>query len=398
MRTKRNAIASIAIIFTGYVTTLAPPCYALLAPSPLFRVTDLGTFGGTSVAIDINNQGVVVGFSFLPDGVSQRAFRTAPNAAINPATDNLGTLGGIHSAADAINDLGQVVGASYLPDNATLHAFRTSPGDAINSVTDDLGVGAYAQADGINNAGQVVGQFGTSRRAFRTAPNAAIALPADSLGVLPGGGESAAYNINSLGQVTGYSYTNGINPNSVRAIRVEPGSPMNASSNLGTLGGQYSTGHAINDLGQVVGESSIPGELGNHAFRTAPNAAINAATDDLGTLQGGVDSRANDINNLGWIVGQASIGVGYHAFLHTGNGMLDLNDLVDNTGAGWILLSAYAINEHKQIVGQGFHNGVTRAFRLDLIPEPPNSMLAGAAFAVLCLARIPSMRASHRYS
>ena len=50
-----------------------------------------------------------------------------------------------------------------------------------------------------------------------------------------------------------------------------------------------SVAHAINEIGQVTGVAELPivgsytsGEI--HAFRTAPNRPINAATDDLGTL------------------------------------------------------------------------------------------------------------------
>ena len=47
-----------------------------------------------------------------PNFHALRAFRTAPNSPINPATDNLSTFGGDFASANAINDAGQVVGAS----------------------------------------------------------------------------------------------------------------------------------------------------------------------------------------------------------------------------------------------------------------------------------------------
>jgi probable HAF family extracellular repeat protein len=83
-----------------------------------------------------------------------RAFRTAPNSPINPATDDLGTFGGDHSVARGINDLGQVVGISQ-DNGGSYHAFRTVPNGFINSA-DDVG---NVDAQGINNLGQVVGRF-----------------------------------------------------------------------------------------------------------------------------------------------------------------------------------------------------------------------------------------------
>src|SRR5262245_11555739 len=76
-----------------------------VASPPLYHLTDLGTLGGSSsFASDINNSGQVVGYSFLSGSTNQHAFRTAPNAIINPLTDDLGTLGGDNTTADGIND------------------------------------------------------------------------------------------------------------------------------------------------------------------------------------------------------------------------------------------------------------------------------------------------------
>ena len=48
--------------------------------------------------------------------------------------------------------------------------------------------------------------------------------------------------------------------------------------------------------------------------------------------------------------------------------MHDLANLLDGSGAGWVLHSANDTNHHDQIVGYGTHNGVIRAFLL--IPFP----------------------------
>src|SRR5215471_963713 len=71
----------------------ASTCFA-----QMYTVTDLGTLGGSfSAAFPINASGQVVGYSTRQDtplNDTLHAFRTAPNAPINPATDDLGTFGG----------------------------------------------------------------------------------------------------------------------------------------------------------------------------------------------------------------------------------------------------------------------------------------------------------------
>jgi probable HAF family extracellular repeat protein len=123
-----------------------------------------------------------------------------------------------------------------------------------------------------------------------------------------------------------------------------------------------SAGFGINAAGQVVGYSNIPSYFEYHAFRTAPNAAINPGTDDLGTL-GGLFSIAFGINASGQVVGSSQIASGEsHACVYSNGAMQDLNNrlLVDS---GWIFQEADGVNDGGQIVGSGLHNGATRAFR-----------------------------------
>ena len=370
------------------------------APAPSFvSILDLGTLGGTSAGWAVNDLGQVTGPSALQVDSSSpyRAFRTAANAPINPATDNLGTLGGTgNSVGSAVNNLGQVAGSASLP-NGRDGAFRTAPGAAIDPATSGLGTlgqpdGAVGDTDGrdINNLGQVVGSSRDSLnrvRAFRTAPNAPIDPVTSNLGTL-GGGWSNATAINDHGQVAGESETAG---SATHAFRTAANAAINPlTDDLGTLGGTFSSAAAINLSGQVAGMSTTAAGI-NRAFLTRPGAAaIDPLTDDLGTLDGHTFSLAEGVNDAGDVVGRSWGTVNglieELPFLYTGGEMYDLNALLP-AGSGWRLIDAYDISNAGQIVGYGTNSaGESRAFLLTVsVPEP-------GAFALLALAGCTMLR------
>jgi probable HAF family extracellular repeat protein len=117
----------------------------------------------SSQASGINILGQSVGLATLADNTTTHAFRTRPNRAINPATDDLGTLGGSSSSATHLNIFGQAVGSSSLRGDAVFHAFRTGPNARIHAATDDLGTlgGSFSSASSIDDFGQVVGWAST---------------------------------------------------------------------------------------------------------------------------------------------------------------------------------------------------------------------------------------------
>jgi probable HAF family extracellular repeat protein len=347
----------------------------------MYRVVDLGTLGGSySVAYGINDLGQVVGGSQLPGNTAGHAFRTAPNQGVNPATDDLGTLGGTHSGAYAINNLGQVAGSSHVltASGVATHAFRTAPNQPINPATDDLGTlgGSTSRARGINDAGQVVGWsfLGDGSRwghGFRTAPNQAINAATDDLGTL-GGAQSDATAINNHGQVAGWASRE----DDSHAFRTRPNQPINAATDdLGVLTGLSSSGFAINDAGQVAGTAELEDQDITHLFRTGPNQPINPATDDLGTF-GDYWPTVHAMNERGDIVGMLTApNDDTVAFVYIGSTIYDLNGLID-PASGWLLREAHDINNLGQIVGWGELDGMLpRAFRLDPVPEPSAILL-----------------------
>ncbi len=123
---------------------------------------------------------------------------------------------------------------------------------------------------------------------------------------------------------------------------------------LGVLpSGTDSHAYGASDAGDIVGSSALPD--GEHAFRWLAGSMV-----DLSTLPGASDSTANAVNLYGFVVGRSG---GKAVIWDQFNTIIDLNVRIPS-GTGWALTEAHAINTAGQIVGEGIHNGQTRAFLL----------------------------------
>jgi probable HAF family extracellular repeat protein len=128
-------------------------------------VNDLGQVAGEA-AVDeviarpmfqINASGEVVGMIESRRQPPVHAFRTAPGRPIDPATDDLGTLGGPDSRAMGINNRGDVVGEANIT-NGQARAFLFSGGRMIdlNSCVALPDGWVLQRASDINDRGQIV--------------------------------------------------------------------------------------------------------------------------------------------------------------------------------------------------------------------------------------------------
>jgi probable HAF family extracellular repeat protein len=376
--------------------TLCDPSSGFLCPAP--------AAGGT--AFDVNNWGQVVGTSPWVDddgAVGQfGCYRTAPNEAINPATDRLildTAAQALPCVAYSINDNGSVVGTRWNSQGMT-QARAFGYGNQMITLSTALPCGgaifqlgcSTSYGFALNSTGTIVGSGWTGDfdkgqtffHAFR------VRLPVDGccfddLGALPLRNlpnASEASSINDSNVIVGSSYTA---PGGVVQRAVVFGG-QEAVFDLGTLGGGEcpfcsSAANAINNVGagQVVGWSTLSVSGPRHAF-LLELGFLGPDMVDLGDLCSGNEhglcrSEAFAINDFGQIVGESQTMYGSqstHAFVYRAQTgvMEDLNhalSLVDRVL--WELTDARGINDLGQIVGTGLYLGdQIRPYRLDPLP------------------------------
>ncbi len=255
-------------------------------------VVDLGSLGGSKAghlqetepgAIDINNNGVIVGNSITSEGYGH-AFSYA-----NGVMTDLGTLGGLRSHASAINDSGVIVGGADTPASGQ-HAFVYS-----NGTMTDIGGG---NAMGINESGQVVG-IAASFTGFLYSDGVMQTLP-----------DGIPYAINDHGLIVGN--TAGPTFEDVKAAYYENG----GWHSIGTLGGIGSGATSVNNRDQIVGYYS-----GDAGRATGGFFYSNGLMQDISSF---VDPAAGwsllqgiAINDQGQIAGYGRVDGTSHAFLLT---------------------------------------------------------------------------------
>ena len=298
-------------------------------PAPTYTVTNLGTLGGDSFALDINLRGQITGTCRAAAGHEQAFVRSG--GVMTP----LGTLGGAYSFAYAINQVGDVAGDGETADGLQ-HAYLWRGG-----AMTDLGTlgGGRSQANGINSQDQVVGWAYLASGTYHAflSQNGAITDIGASFD-----GRSIATDIDELGRIVGYYDA----PGGSRPFRWAAG----VTSDLGTLGGTAGGANKINLFGETAGWSSYADN------KARPVIFRGGAIVDLGTL-GGEEGSAWGINDLGRAVGYSYTSDNRrHAMLFRRGVLYDLNDLIP-ADAGVELIAAAAIDDLGRIVGNGCFGG-----------------------------------------
>jgi len=182
------------------------------------QITTLGSLGGVTsfgfsgVATAINDLGQAAGYSYL-DAVNFHAFIYS-----NGVMTDIGSLGGYSAALD-INKRGHVVGYSSDSVSGVAHAFVYR--DGVMTEINPFGAPSNeSYGEGINRHGRVVGgglsADGTAFRGFVYSANGSIV----DIGTFKRGRSSYAYAINDINQVVGvadYPY---------RSVCVSPQGPV----------------------------------------------------------------------------------------------------------------------------------------------------------------------------
>lgn len=335
----------------------------------LYTVTVIG--GANSEGLDVNAFGQVVGQ--MQVGSNYHGFYYNGSTLID-----LGTLGGANSVASGLNDSGTVVGSA---DGVGMRQGFVYTG----GVLAPLSLAGPSEANGINNAGAIVGTAAATdsegfptRRAVIYSGGMVI-----DLGTIKGGYGSAGNAINNRGHVAGDVEFDGP-PNFPSHPFLYRGGML---QELGDFGGVFSHGFGINNHDQLVGTAGKPYVEGSPDLY--PRSAFlydTTGMHDLGALIEGGSSVAYDINDKGQVVGYSDTAGGGGGFLYQSGAMLLLDTLID-PASGWSIAGANAINELGQIAATACRAGLCYAVRLDptmAVPEPaPGAMLIAGAIVLL---------------
>jgi probable HAF family extracellular repeat protein len=214
-------------------------------------LVDLGTLGGKSRADGVNDNGQVVGESYVGN-VTHAYSWTAAGGMVD-----LGTPAGKESQAVAVNASGEVVGTSFSASCSCAAPFVWTQGSGMQALP-LLPQTSSGNGVGVNDNGQVIG-YDNPSHGFSWTPSGGLV----DLGTIAGDRTNAAPNavaINQNGQVVGYDNTPACC--SFHAFSwTQPGGIVD----LGALGGGRSEARSLNDGGQIVGWSEVNGSGPTHA-------------------------------------------------------------------------------------------------------------------------------------
>jgi probable HAF family extracellular repeat protein len=314
--------------------------------------------GPVEYANGMNSFGHVVGWHFDCDANWKVAFLWTPQ----DGYEALHRLPGFDGAlAEDVNDSGQIVG--FL-EQTRRSAALWQDGEII-----ELGMppeGNWSEAIAINNAGEIVGDWGNDIYGPMHGFIWRDGVMTD-LGPILGTSNSGASDIGESGQIVGWMGESVLFD--CEAYLLDDGVVIG----LGPVPGGYTAeACAVNELDQVVGWGRVPEDgypFGvGRAFLWTDGQMV-----ALGTLPGHPHSAARDINNAGQIVGGAAGAEGFessHGFIWQHGVMTALDDLID-PDLDIHISAANAINEQGQIAAHGWHPEDLAAFLLTPIPGSP---------------------------
>lgn len=315
---------------TGIALLVLLPAGVAKAGLPAYQIQGLGT---NILAVDINNNGDIVGPNYLYQNGSL----------IDLGIGNLG----------AINNVGAIIGTSedcdLYPEESSGGAFYYQNG--VKTCIEGYIPHSRMLPWSLNDHGLVIGYDTRTQRSFVWSDGVTIDPNDDNSG-------DWATDVNNHGQV----------------LR------RTSLWEAGVLRPLGFSGVQLNDVGQIV---TFASQIWQDGVFTEMGRFLLDGTND-----------AKDLNNLGHVIGQSfgyrSGNFGLYQWLWTDGAYYLLDDLLP-PDSGWRIHDARAINDLGQIVGRGDHNGVTEAFVMTPVPEP-----ASAAMLVLALSMLRPNRMGRR--
>lgn len=275
--------------YTAYVTTAKGK-----------RTNAVGLLTGTqSWTNGINDAGVMVGDATIEGDLISHGWIKTPDGAMT----DLGTLGGDNSIAVDINNKGLIVGFSQVDASSVFAGFVIQPGTTALVRIKSLG-GSFTRLATSNLKGVVIGSSqlpgDLETRAFYSRPPYNKPVMLDSLG----GPNSAAYAINDQGTIVGSTQVAVTKLR--RAYKAQVGS--SAITELPTPAGRPATATGINNQGVIVGTYQDPTTSTNNAFSCAGECTTftNLNTVTTGLAPGVVLTNAQRVNDKGMITALGS--------------------------------------------------------------------------------------------
>ena len=340
-------IGIVSLVFLG----------ARLASSAPFQISDITPAGWNSGGgYAVNAAGQAVGWGSNSAGGTRGFLYNGSTSA------DLGGVTGTYSVqlrALGINSGGQIAGWGMLP----ISGFVDSGGTLTQLPF--LANGTTAQADAVDNAGEIAGYSNGPINNHATIWKNGVAydlaaaggptwLAGDSTTITALSNNGLAvgnlFPTSSLSFYSKYSISGGVLTSTTTDLYAALGLGYPAA--LTALG--------VNDENQIVG--NISNGAGSYGFLYT----IGSAQVDLPLLGSGTQASAQGINDSGWVVGWSytdSADTTKHAFLYHDGAMTDLNSLI-NPASGWTLTSAQAVSNTGYIVGTGTIGAQTHAFLL----------------------------------
>jgi probable HAF family extracellular repeat protein len=302
---------------------------------------------------------------------------------------DLGTLGGTYSFAFGINDAGQVAGGAATPDQTdflaqTAFVWRRGQMTKLGALEGSACPTCSSEGSGVGASGEVAviseqskadpnGEdfcaFGTHRQCVGAIWRNGVMTPLEPL---PGGNNNVAIWINNMGQMIGWA------ENDIPDATCAAGTPFQVrqfepvvwgpggeiQKRLGPLeskGDTVAFAFGINDHGQAVGTSGLCSNVTLPSYQPHGSHAVlwerDGSVTDLGDL-GGSSNIATSINNRGEVVGTARSSKDglIHSFLWTRQtGMQDLGGFPGALAT--VAPCCHTINDRGEVVGFSIHAG-----------------------------------------